>query len=106
MGDDDVLRELEIFNPSINTTQTMKSCKYATVNSCLTVIGNDNLLKLGGIFANGENNDHIEIYNITSNQWMEIDPVIEGVKGDVALLSCSGWSSLTGNQIFIFGGYN
>jgi hypothetical protein len=53
LGDDDVLRELEVFNPSINTTQAMKSCKYATVNSCLTVIGNENLLKLGGIFANG-----------------------------------------------------
>jgi len=43
----------------MNTTQTIKSCKYATVNSCLTSIGNENLLKLGGIFGNGENNDHI-----------------------------------------------
>jgi hypothetical protein len=69
-------------------------------------LGSDNLLKLGGIFDSGENNDHIEIYNITSNQWFEIDPVIEGVKGDFALLSCSGWAPLTANQVFVFGGYN
>jgi hypothetical protein len=53
MGDQDVLKEMEIFNPSISTTQVMKSCKYATVNSCISVIGGENLLKLGGIFATG-----------------------------------------------------
>lgn len=70
MGDGDVLNEFEVFNPSIRTTQQLKSCKYATVNSCFTAIGKDTLLKLGGIFANGENNDHIEVYNINTSQWI------------------------------------
>jgi hypothetical protein len=43
---------------------------------------------------------------MTANQWVEIDPVIEGVRGDFALLSCSGWAPLNLNQVFVFGGYN
>lgn len=69
-------------------------------------LGPDSLLKLGGIFENGENNDHIELYNIKLGQWSEIDPVIEGVKGDFALLSCSGWAPLKNNQILVYGGYD
>lgn len=76
MGDGDVLSEFEVFNPSTKSTLQLKSCKYATVNSCLATIGGDKLLKLGGIFANGENNDHIEVYGIVTGQWVEIDPVI------------------------------
>lgn len=59
MGDTDVLKQCEIFNTTLNTTQLIAPCKYATVNSCVCFMGTDSLLKLGGIFANGENNDHI-----------------------------------------------
>jgi hypothetical protein len=45
------------------------SCKYATVNSCVCSIAKDNLLKIGGIFSDGQNNDRIEIYNVTANLW-------------------------------------
>lgn len=46
------------------------------------------------------------MYNVVANIWAEVDPVIENIKGDFGLLSCSGWAPLTSNQVFIFGGYN
>lgn len=46
------------------------------------------------MFATGESNDHIEIYNIVANFWGEVDPTIENVKGEFGLLSCSGWAPL------------
>jgi N-acetylneuraminic acid mutarotase len=61
---------------------------------------------LGGVFANGENNDGIEVYSIRSNTWTEVDPTIENVAGEFGLLSCSGWAALNETQVFIFGGYN
>lgn len=34
------------------------------------MISTNSLIKLGGIFPTGENNDHVEIYNITNNLWI------------------------------------
>ena len=55
------------------------SCKYPTTNSCLCAIGDDQLVKLGGVFPNGENNDTIEIYIAKANMWTDIDPTIENI---------------------------
>jgi hypothetical protein len=59
----------------------MAPCKYATINSILFSIGKENLVKLGGVDSDGHNSDFIEIYNIASDFWGEIDPTIEQVKG-------------------------
>lgn len=59
----------------------MSPCKYATFNSTLCSIGRDHLIKLGGVDIEGKNSDYVEIYNIASDFWGEIDPVIEQTKG-------------------------
>ena len=103
---EEVLKKCESFNPKTNEVTMISSCKYPTTNSCLAAIGDDLLVKLGGVFPNGENNDTIEILNLRSNRWDEIDPTIENMNSEFGLLSCSGWAPLNRNQIFIFGGYN
>lgn len=103
---EEVLKKCEVFNPSNQEVSMMASCKYPTTNSCLSALGDSQLVKLGGVFPNGENNDTIEIYVIKANHWTEVDPTIENMNSEFGLLSCSGWAPLNNNQIFIFGGYN
>lgn len=52
-NNDETLKKCEIFLPRTNEIKTMASSKYETTNSCLCAIGNDNLLKLGGVHASG-----------------------------------------------------
>jgi hypothetical protein len=66
---DEALKKCELFNPKTLEVTLLASCKYPTTNSCFCSIGDNQLLKLGGVFANGENNDTIEIYNIMANVW-------------------------------------
>lgn len=103
---DETVRKCEAFYPKTGEIKLIASSKNATTNSCLCSLGSDQLVKLGGVFANGENNDGIEVYSIRSNTWTEVDPTIENVAGEFGLLSCSGWAPLNDTQVFIFGGYN
>lgn len=82
-----------MFNPKTEEVKTISPCKYATTNSCLSAIGEDFLVKFGGVYSNGENNNTIEVYNIKANVWFEVDPTIEN-HGEFGLLSCSGWAPL------------
>lgn len=66
---DEALKKCEVFDPKNKTVVLIASCKYPTTNSCFCAIGENQLVKLGGVFANGENNDTIEIYNIKANMW-------------------------------------
>ena len=56
---EEVLKKCEVFNPKTNEVTLISSCKYPTTNSCLSSIGDDLLVKMGGVFPNGENNDTI-----------------------------------------------
>jgi hypothetical protein len=76
------------------------------MNSTFCSIGKNHLLKLGGVDSEDVSSDYVEVYNIVSNSWAEIDPTIEHVKTEFSLLSCSGWATLNDSQVFIFGGYN
>jgi N-acetylneuraminic acid mutarotase len=104
-NNDETLKKCEIFLPRTNEIKAMASCKYETTNSCLCAIGNDSLLKFGGVHASGENNNTLEVYSIRNNLWTEVDPIIEH-QGEFGLLSCSGWAPLNESQVFVFGGYN
>lgn len=50
---DENVKKCEMFNPQTAEVKMISPCKYATTNSCLCYIGKDNLIKLGGVFANG-----------------------------------------------------
>lgn len=76
---EEVLKKCEAFNPKTQEVTMIASCKYPTTNSCVCALGDDQLVKLGGVFSNGENNDTIEIYIIRANMWAEIDPTIENM---------------------------
>jgi hypothetical protein len=56
---EEVLKKCEVFNPKTLEVTLFASCKYPTTNSCLCAVGEDQLVKLGGVFPNGENNDTI-----------------------------------------------
>ena len=53
------LKKAELFNPKTKEISFIAACKYATTNSCLAAIGMNKILKFGGVFSNGENNDTI-----------------------------------------------
>ena len=70
-----------MFNTRKNESKIIAPCKYPTTNSTLCSLAGENLIKLGGVDAEGRNSDFIEIYNIAADFWGEIDPTIENVKG-------------------------
>jgi hypothetical protein len=76
---EEVLKKCEMFNTRTQEISLIASCKYPTTNSCLCAIGDGQLVKLGGVFPNGENNDTIEVYVTKANMWTEIDPTIENM---------------------------
>ncbi len=56
---DDIVKHCEKFDSRTKESQTIASCKFVTYNSCLASISRDNLVKIGGIFYNGEKNFHV-----------------------------------------------
>lgn len=42
-------KKCEVFNTRTNETKIIASCKYPTTNSTLAILGDDNLVKLGGV---------------------------------------------------------
>lgn len=49
---DTALKTSESYNTATGQIRSLQSCHYATLNSTLAYI-NDNLLKIGGVMANG-----------------------------------------------------
>lgn len=66
---DQIPKKCEVFNTRTNETKLIASCKYATTNSTLCVLGDENLIKLGGVDIEGMNSDYIEIYNMKADFW-------------------------------------
>ena len=50
---EEVLKKCEVFNPKTAEVSFIPSCKYPTSNSCLCAIGDNQIVKLGGVLPNG-----------------------------------------------------
>lgn len=68
-NNDETLKKCEVFDPKTEEVKSISASKYATTNSCLSAIGKDCLVKFGGVYSNGENNNTIEVYSIKADVW-------------------------------------
>jgi hypothetical protein len=68
-NNDETLKKCEVFDPRTEEVKMIAPCKYATTNSCLSAIGKDYLIKFGGVYSTGENNNTIEVYSIKADAW-------------------------------------
>lgn len=99
-------RDCQTFNVSTKVTKSIEPLCFPSANGSATGFNNKYIFKFGGVHNRVEPSNHIEMYSLKDNVWIEIDPAIEQVNDHFWLLSFSACVQINPTEIFVFGGYN
>lgn len=77
-----------------------------SANGCVTSFSNRYLFKFGGILSKTASSQHIEMYSVVDNAWVNIDPSLERQSTTFWLMSFCAGVQINEREIFVFGGYN
>lgn len=81
--------DCETFNLATKKTKLIGSLCFPSANSSATGFNDKYVFKFGGVRDKVQPSNHVEMYSVVDNVWVEIDPSLERISDHFWLLSFS-----------------